>query len=164
MSGCRKCGEAVLQDLGPIGRVEPFFLKRVFGVELRPARSPGPLKQLVRDLASVPASLLSRAHSLYSFVELEVCTRCSFIQTRIPFHEEDIMRLYADYREPSYHSDRIRYEPSYAAIAAAVGYDEVEIRTRTTALNTFLRHALPATDSFTMLDYGGSDGRFMPDL
>jgi SAM-dependent methyltransferase len=98
-------------------------------------------------------------------VELQVCAHCSFIQTKLPFHEEDVMRLYADYREPSYHHERTKYEPSYAAIAAAVGYDEVEIGTRTAALNDFLRRALPAADSFTtMLDYGGSDGRFLPNL
>jgi hypothetical protein len=165
MSECRNCGGSVLHELGPIGRVEPFFLKRVFGMELRPARSPSPVKQLIRNLASIPLSFASRLHTLYSFVELEVCMHCFFIQTRIPFHEEDVMRLYADYREASYHRERIQYEPSYAAIAAAVGYDEVEIRTRTAALNEFLRRALPATGSFTtMLDYGGSDGRFMPNL
>jgi hypothetical protein len=164
MSECRNCGRGVLHELGPIGRVEPFFLKRVFGMELRPARSPSPVKQLIRNLVSIPLSFASRVHTLYSFVELQVCAHCSFIQTKIPFHEEDIMRLYADYRDPSYHRERIQYEPSYATIAAAVGYDEVEISTRTTALDEFLRRALPATDSFTMLDYGGSDGRFMPNL
>jgi hypothetical protein len=34
MRECRNCGTNLLQDIGPIGRVEPFFLKRVFGMEL----------------------------------------------------------------------------------------------------------------------------------
>jgi hypothetical protein len=164
MSECRNCGRTVLHELGPIGRVEPFFLKRVFGMEIRAARSPSPVKQLIRNLASIPLSFASRMYTLYSFVELQVCAHCCFIQAKIPFHEDDIMHLYADYREPSYHRERIQFEPSYAAIAAAVGYDEVEIATRTAALNEFLRRSLPATDSFTMLDYGGSDGRFMPNI
>jgi len=164
MSECRNCGRSVLQDIGPIGRVEPFFLKRVFGMELRAATSTSPLKQMIRDLAKLPMPFLSRVHSLFSFVELQICSHCSFIQTKIPFHEEDIMRLYVDYREPSYVRERIQYEPTYATIAAAVGQGEVEVRTRTTALNAFLRSALPSTDSLTMLDYGGSDGRFMPSL
>lgn len=164
MSECRNCGGNVLQDLGPIGRVEPFFLKRVFGLELHAPRSTSPLKQVIRYLGSLSMSFLSRIYTNYAFVELQVCSHCSFIQSKIPFHEEDIMRLYVDYREPSYDRERIQYEPAYATIAAAVGQDEVEIRTRTTALNAFLSNALPATDSFTMLDYGGSDGRFMPNI
>ncbi len=164
MSECRNCGRSVLHDIGPWGRVEPFFLKRVFGMELRVAESANPLKQLVRNLASLPMALLSPLHKQYPFLDVQICTHCFFIQTKIPFHEEDIMRLYADYREPSYHRERIQYEPAYAEIAAAVGYDPVEVRTRTAALNAFLRSALPTIDLPTILDYGGSDGRFMPDL
>jgi hypothetical protein len=74
------------------------------------------------------------------------------------------MRLYLDYRSPSYNEERIRYEPSYAAIAAAVGQDESEVNVRTTALNAFLRRTLSPNVSHSMLDYGGSDGKFMPDL
>lgn len=164
MSECRNCGGRELQDLGPVGRLEPFFLKRVFGMEIRPATSESPSKQLIRDLASMPANLLRRVHTLYAFVEMQVCSHCSFIQTKIPFRDEDINRLYIDYREPSYHNERIKYEPTYAAIASAVGYDQTEIRTRTTALNSFLERALPTHDFSTILDYGGSDGRFMPNL
>lgn len=164
MSECRNCGRSGLQDVGPVGRVEPFFLKRVFGMELLPARSSSSLKQLVRDLAAVPMGLLQRAHRVYAFVELQVCRHCSFIQTKIPFRDEDIMRLYVDYREPSYHNERVKYEPAYAEIAASVGHDEVEIRTRTAALNSFVKRALPAHNFSSILDYGGSDGRFMPDL
>jgi len=153
-----------LEDIGPVGKVAPFFLKRVLGAEILPARSLSPLKQAIRDLAALPTSLLSRLLTQYAFVEMQLCLHCSFIQTKIPFRDDDIMRLYLDYRSSSYNRERIHYEPSYAAIAAAVGQDEVEIRSRTTALNAFLRRNLPTGESFTILDYGGSDGRFMPDL
>jgi len=164
MNECRNCGKSELQDIGPVGRVEPFFLKRVFGMEIFPARSKSPLKQLARDLASMAVALLRRLHTMHAFVELQVCRNCSFIQTKIPFRDDDIMNLYVDYREPSYNSERIKFEPGYSAIAAAVGHDEVEIRNRTTALNAFLRKALPAQAVSTILDFGGSDGQFMPDI
>ena len=164
MSECRNCGSSELTDLGPIGKVNPFFLKRALGIELRVPRSPNALKQKVRDLVAVPMSLLSRVASQSAFVEMQVCEHCSFIQTAIPFNDEEIGRLYADYRSPSYHQQRIQYEPEYAAIAEAVGYDPVEVRTRTMALSEFLRKELRTPSPLTILDYGGSDGRFIPDI
>lgn len=164
MSECRNCGCNELQDLGFIGRVLPFFLKRVLGMELRVPRSPNPVKQKIRDLIALPMGLLSRVTSQFAHVEMQLCKRCSFIQTRIPFHEDDLKRLYVDYRSPAYHQERIHYEPEYAAIAAAVGYDPMEIHARTTALNAFLQPQLPAANQRTILDYGGSDGRFIPDI
>lgn len=137
-------------------------------MELRHAISPNPLKQRIRQtllgVAAPAMPVLSRALGLHAFTEMQICLCCSFVQTKMPFRDDDIMRLYLDYRSPSYNRERIQFEPSYASIAAAVGQDEVEIRSRTTALNAFLRRALPANGSFSMLDYGGSDGKFMPDL
>jgi hypothetical protein len=163
VSECRNCGRSQLKDLGVIGKLHPFFLKRALGIELRAPKSPNAVKQKVRDLVAVPMSFFSRVTSPSAFVEMQVCEHCSFIQTSLPFHDDDIMRLYIDYRSPSYHRQRIQYEPEYAAIAAAVGYDPVEVRTRISALTTFLRKALPS-DPITILDYGGSDGRFIPDI
>ncbi len=164
MSECRNCGSRELTDLGPIGKINPFFLKRALGIELRVPRSPNVLKQKVRDLVAIPMSLLARVASQSAFVDMQVCKHCSFIQTAIPFSDEEIGRLYADYRSPSYHQQRIQYEPEYSAIAEAVGYDPVEVRTRTTALSKFLHKELGTPRPLTILDYGGSDGRFIPDI
>ena len=164
MSECRNCGRSNLRELGPIGRINPFFLKRALGIELRVPRSPKRMKQVVRDLVAVPMSFLSRVISRSAFVEMQVCEHCSFIQTSIPFHEDDIMRLYLDYRSPAYNRQRIQWEPEYATIAAAVGFDPVEVSSRTAALTAFLRKELRTTDPITLLDYGGSDGRFIPDI
>jgi hypothetical protein len=164
VSECRNCGRSRLMDLGPIGKVHPFFLKRALGIELRIPRSPNAVKQKIRDLVAIPMSFLSRVASHSAFVEMQLCENCSFLQASLPFHEDDIARLYVDYRSPSYHQQRIQYEPEYAAIAEAVGYDPVEVRTRTEALNAFLHKELRTPDPITILDYGGSDGRFIPDI
>jgi hypothetical protein len=161
---CRNCGQDDLKDLGSIGKVMPFFLKRALGMELRASRSPNGMKQMVRNLIASSMAPLSRVTSQFAFVEMQICKHCSFIQTSIPFHEDELKRLYVDYRSPAYHQQRISYEPEYASIADAIGYDPVEIRTRTTALNAFLREHLSIADRFTILDYGGSDGRFIPDI
>lgn len=153
-----------MEDLGAIGKVAPFFLKRVFGLELLYPRSPNPLKQKIRELASFALSLISRFSVHNAFVEMQLCTRCFFIQTRIPFHEGDIMRLYLDYRSPSYNRERILYEPSYASIAESVGQHKTEIQGRTAALKAFLDQNLSTNRVSTILDYGGSDGKFIPDI
>jgi Methyltransferase domain len=164
MSVCRNCGGSEVLDLGPIGKVLPFFLKRALGMELRFPRSPKATKQKIRDLIAIPWGLLSRVTSQFAFVEMQLCKCCSFIQTSVPFPEDDLKRLYADYRSPKYNQERIHYEPDFATIAAAVGYDPVEIRARTAALNAFLHQHLPVEGALTILDYGGSDGRFIPDI
>lgn len=164
MSECRNCGASRLLDLGPIGKILPFFLKRTLGIELRFPRSPDSVKQRIRDLITLPINLLSRVTYQSAFVEMQLCEHCSFIQTSIPFHEDDLKRLYLDYRSPAYCQQRVHYEPEFAAIAEQVGYDPAEIRVRTSALNAFLRHHLPTNGPLTILDYGGSDGRFIPDI
>ena len=164
MNNCRNCGIGEPQDLGPIGRVNPFFLKRAIGMEIRSPRTPTKLKQKIRDLAQLPISLFSRITAQFVFVDMQLCRNCSFIQTAIPFYDDQISRLYVDYRSPSYHQQRVRYEPEYAAIAEAVGYDPVEIRTRTHASTKFLQKHLQASEIQTVLDYGGSDGRFIPNI
>lgn len=164
MSECRNCRSVELQDLGPVGKVNPFFLKRAMGMEIRSPRTPNALKRKIRDLVQIPISLLSRLTAQFAFVDMQVCRSCSFIQTAIPFYDDQISRLYMDYRSASYNQQRIQYEPEYVSIAAAVGYDPIEIRTRTAALTTFLNRHLQTANIRTVLDYGGSDGRFIPDI
>ena len=154
----------LLENLGPIGRVSPFFLKRVLGLELRYAKSATPWKQMIRQAAAIPSRWLSGVSNQFAFVEMQICTECSFIQTKIPFRDDDIMRLYLDYRSTSYNQERIKYEPSYAAIADAVGQDHTEISNRVAAATQFLRENLADVTPESILDYGGSDGRFIPNI
>jgi len=164
MGECRNCGASELQELGSIGLIAPFFLKRVLGIEVRAVRSLTPVKQKIRELAGLPLRLMTTGATQNAYADMQICLRCSFIQTCVPFHDDDIMRLYVDYRSETYNRERIQYEPTYAPIAAAVGQNEVEIRNRTTALAAFLRRSVPDAAFPTMLDFGGSDGKFMPRL
>jgi hypothetical protein len=162
---CRNCGDTEsLRELGFIGQVSPFFLRRVLGVRLGRVRSVSPLKQMVRRIAAIPQAMLERVNQPMAFVEIQLCEHCSFVQTKLPFHEDAINRLYYDYREDSYNRERIEYEPWYAGIAADVGHGAVELETRLTAATKFLKNNMPVSDDFTILDFGGSDGKFMPRL
>lgn len=160
---CRNCGDVDhLQDLGFIGQVAPFFLRRAMGVRLGKVRSASALKQMVRKTVGIPQKLLERINQPTAFVEIQICEACNFVQTKRPFYEEDINRLYADYREESYNRERIECEPSYASIAADVGHATAELEARLSAQSRFFEGKLQGGEGFTILDFGGSDGKFMP--
>jgi Methyltransferase domain len=162
---CRNCGETgSLLELGFIGQLAPFFLKRVFGMRLGRVRSASSWKQMVRRIAAVPQAMLERVNQPTAFVEMQLCEACSFVQAKRPFHEDAINQLYLDYREDSYNRDRIEFEPWYAEVAADVGHSALELETRITASTRFLKDKLPVGEDFTILDFGGSDGKFMPRL
>jgi hypothetical protein len=164
MSECRNCGSNNLVELGFIGLVAPFFLKRVFNMELNVPVSPYPIKQLIRTLGKPLNFFFSRVYPEKAFIGMQICSRCSFVQARDPFPEDWITRLYLDYRSETYNTERIRYEPTYKDIAARVGTDEVEVAHRLEAATLFLSDKLERSPEFTMLDYGGADGRFLPNL
>ena len=95
---------------------------------------------------------------------MQICDECLFVQAKHPFSEEAISRLYLDYRADSYNAERIKYEPTYKAIAHRVGTDDVEIQVRVKAVTEWLSDKIQISKDFTMLDYGGADGRFLPQL
>ena len=164
MGVCRNCESGDLDDLGSIGKVAPFFLKRVFGAEVGYPDSAGGVKHWVRRVVAVPQRVLGRVSKPSVFVAMQRCRRCQFLQTSLPFVEDSINRLYGDYRSASYNRERIQYEPTYARIAADVGMGGVEVRSRVDAVTRFLKDRVDTSGDFTLLDYGGADGRFMPEI
>ncbi len=161
MSTCRNCGQSSLRDLGFIGALAPFFLKRVFRSELTTRVSPSPFKRLLQKLTRPLHSLSSRIHPPCAAVELQICLNCSFLQTASPFPEEAIGRLYTDYRSDSYNRERSLYEPDYTLIAEHVGnYLEAGLG-RVEASTHWLKSRIEIGDG-AMLDFGGADGRFLP--
>lgn len=163
-SNCRNCGSAEIKDLGFIGEVAPFFLKRVLNAEIRTRVSADPRKRLLQRLLAVPNRTFQRIHAPGAYVEMQICLHCMFIQTKHPFTDQALGRLYADYRTESYNQERIRYEPSYAAIANDVGRADQEVTCRVGGLTTWLESRIGPARDFSMLDFGGSDGRFLPRL
>ena len=164
MSRCRNCGSAELRELGFIGRIAPFFLKRVFDIEMRVPVSPHFFKELLRTVSRPARRLFSKLYSKEAYLEMQICQRCLFVQAKQVFPEDWITRLYLDYRSDTYNRERIRYEPTYAAIAQRVGADPREVANRVEAATSFLSGKLEIGPGFTMLDYGGADGRFLPQL
>lgn len=163
MGQCRICGAAESRDLGFIGDVAPFFLKRVLQLEYGYAPTGHPLKRFLRRIGPL-ARVYEKIYAKSILVEMEVCPSCFFIQTRLPFQEEGLGNLYVDYRSESYNRERIRYEPEYASMAPHVGRSAQEVQTRKTGLSNWLRGKINCEATLSMLDYGGADGSFLPDL
>jgi hypothetical protein len=147
-----------------LGEVAPFFLKRVFNLELRQRASAHPVKQCIRRLVEPGRKIFSKLYGKSVFTEMQICSACSFVQAKHPFSEEAIARLYLDYRTDFYNDERIKYEPAYREIAKRVGTDSTEVQVRVTAATEWLADKIQISDNFTMLDYGGADGRFLPQL
>ena len=163
MGECRNCGAQATRDLGFIGAVAPFFLKRVLNLDYGLAPSGHPVKRFLRRISFLSKSF-EKIYGKSVLVEIEICTSCSFIQTKLPFPDEAIGRLYTDYRSDSYNRERIRYEPEYAAIASQPGSCTQEIQARTVGLTRWLTRKFNVESNFLMLDYGGADGKFLPNL
>ncbi len=163
MGECRNCGKTTLRDLGFIGEVAPFFLKRVLNLEYDLAPSGNPLKRLLRSIGTF-SNLSQKIYGKSILVQLQICESCSFIQTELPFAEEALARLYADYRSDGYNLERTKYEPEYTAIAQQVGSGTMEVQNRTASLTRWLEAKVATGADFSMLDYGGADGKFLPQL
>jgi Methyltransferase domain len=146
-----------------VGVVAPFALKRVFNLETGFAPSRHPLKRFLQRI-TVFSQAADRIFGRSVLLDIQSCTTCSFVQTKVPLPEEGIANLYVDYRSDSYNRDRIHYEPSYASIASRVGTDRQEVISRQDSLNSWLSSKLDVGDDFSMLDYGGADGQFLPAL
>jgi Methyltransferase domain len=160
---CRNCGAEGTKDLGFIGEVAPFFLKRVLNLEHDLAPSGHPMKRLLRRIGFFSKSF-QKVYGKSVLVEIEICSFCLFIQTKLPFPDEAIGRLYTDYRSNSYNRERIRYEPEYAVLAGQVGSCTQEIQSRKVGLTQWLTGKFDVESNFSMLDYGGADGKFLPNL
>jgi hypothetical protein len=161
MHTCRNCGAANVRDLGFIGALAPFFQNRVFRTEMVTLYARSSLKRAIQRATRLVHTAVSRIHPQRVAVEMQLCLNCSFIQTRYPFPDDAIARLYADYRSESYNRERSHYEPSYRAVADTVGsYTEGGID-RVPALTRWLQSRIDIGDG-SMLDFGGNDGRFLP--
>jgi hypothetical protein len=160
---CRNCGSQEAKDLGFIGEVAPFFLRRVLNLEYGLAPSGNLLKRLLRKIGFISKGFQT-IYAKSVLVEMQICERCSFIQTKRPFSEDAIGNLYANYRSDSYNEERIRYEPEYASLAPHVGRCAQEVQTRKNGLTNWLIGKLNPEFDLSMLDYGGADGKFLPDL
>jgi hypothetical protein len=168
---CRVCGSNDTSIL-PIGRYAEFFLLRIdtkkddFQLYSRVDSIP------VDPTFSLPIRALRKARRvLFSpkprpaaqfRTHMQACGSCHAITPCHEYSFQDLLGLYRDYRSETYNKDRIYVEPDYARIAKNVGNDPIEINNRNTAVDRFLSKNASHFAGGAMVDYGGSDGRFIP--
>jgi Methyltransferase domain len=166
---CRICGSTDTSIL-PIGKYEEFFRLRVDtskdefllfsrrnSIQIKPASLPVRAIRKIGRILSPPKlrpAIQFRTH-------VQSCALCHGITPCHEYSFEDLLGLYHDYRSDTYNRDRISVEPSYARIAKDVGSHTREIETRNAAVNRFLKRNVNLFSGGAMLDYGGSDGRFI---
>jgi len=135
-------------------------------MEVKTSLARHPLRLFARRVCALPQKWFAKVYGSSAYVEMQICLDCSFVQTKYAFPDDAIGRLYADYRSASYNQERIHYEPTYAALAKHVGACDQEIQTRVGGLTAWLADKIDgkSESDFSMLDFGGSDGRFLPKL
>ena len=167
---CRICGSNETNIL-PVGEYAPFFRLRVEtskdefllfsradSIQIRP------MPFLIRALLKI-GNILSPPKNKPAKQFRTHMLACTICHTITPCHEysfDDLLGLYQDYRSDTYNQDRISVEPTYSRIVKDVGAHQLEITNRNAAVDEFLRKNSNYFISGAMIDYGGSDGRFIP--
>jgi hypothetical protein len=153
----------------PMGQYAEFFRLRV-----DTSKDEFLLYSRTRSIATAPMSLAARkrrmsreplraSQTLVPFrTHLQACAICHSVTPCHEYSQEDLSGLYRDYRSETYNRDRISVEPSYAQIANDVGAHPQETINRNIAVDAFLRKNASQFSDGDMVDYGGSDGQFLP--
>ena len=166
---CPVCGSSDTSIL-PLGQYAEFFRLRVDTSkdEFMLFSRTGSISTKPRSLAARALRKIGRilsppkvAPAMQFRTHMQACALCHSITPCHQYSFEDLVGLYRDYRLESYNLDRISVEPSYARIVRDVGAHPLEIKNRNVAVDDFLRKNAGLFASGAMIDYGGSDGRFL---
>lgn len=166
---CPVCGSSDTSIL-PLGQYAEFFRLRVDTSkdEFMLFSRTGSISTKPRSLAARALRKIGRilsppkvAPAMQFRTHMQACALCHSITPCHEYSFEDLVGLYRDYRLESYNLDRISVEPSYARIVKDVGAHPLEIKNRNVAVDDFLRKNAGHFASGAMIDYGGSDGRFL---
>ena len=99
-----------------------------------------------------------------SFME---CPKCDLNFFGQRYHEEEMSKLYSEYRSDNYFSARNCAEPWYTKkINDSIGQDPIEVMARKDVFLNFLNSNIPSSRLKSLakiLDYGGDRGQFIPD-
>ena len=92
----------------------------------------------------------------YSLCNSMQCQDCGFLFLDIRFDDEEMERLYSNFRTEAYARQRDAFEPGYAALNAAIQVYVPDTSDAERALAGHVRHAP------RVLDWGGSGGKNTP--
>jgi len=90
------------------------------------------------------------------------CNDCLYRGSNLRFNPQEEARLYKDYRGGEYDRQRLICEPNYYSNPSLFTPDLVV--NRKIFINTILNKNLDLGQINSILDYGGDDGRFIPNI
>jgi Methyltransferase domain len=139
---CVCCGSETLSSCPAI--LMPFVAHRTFGWAPVTIDESWGLHTVKRGVA-------------YTVCRSLQCQTCGLLFSDIRFAEDELERLYKDYRGPEYTALREQYEPGYTqrneALVNEINYNGI--------LESFLEQHLPA-GPLVILDWGGDSGKNTP--
>ena len=136
---CRSCGSDVCVIRPAI--LAPFIVKRIFNMEPESTKS---LYGIPNQVNYFPCKTL-------------MCEICGFVGVNILFDNEEMGRLYLDYRDEGYNKSRLKYEPNYKWDAFDTRHEYVD-----NVSEPFIEENI--TDIDTLIDFGGYDGLNTPKI
>jgi SAM-dependent methyltransferase len=160
---CRNCLSENVKS-SATGIFAPFFLKRVFGIDLIDL---GRILQINQNNLLIEQFQKNNLGQLLGFqspalTSIRVCEDCSFVGPEMYFSKDLLQGLYKDYRLDSYNQDRCKYEPYYQQIQHLVGKDVRELQARLDNIDELLKNHVDTNQFDSVLDWGGGEGRFIP--
>jgi hypothetical protein len=136
---CRSCGSDVCIIRPAI--LAPFIVKRIFNMEPESTKS---LYGIPNQVNYFPCKTL-------------MCEICGFVGVNILFDNEEMGRLYLDYRDEGYNKARLKYEPNYKWDAFDIRHAYVD-----DVSQPFIKENVSDID--TLIDFGGYDGLNTPKI
>jgi len=102
-------------------------------------------------------------HTSVERCHLHECGRCGLRFFAERFTDQELARLYTDYRGPEYFRSRHRHEPWYTErFNRRIGHDSARSAARQAGLQSFLHASGVAAPFESILDYGGDAGQLIP--
>ena len=92
----------------------------------------------------------------YSVCNSLLCMDCNFLFVDMRFDDQELSRLYFNYRDENYTNLRNKYEPGYKLINKVINLPNNYIKKVEKFLSTFF------TSQINILDFGGDDGKNTP--
>lgn len=122
----------------------------------------------VRAHGIVAPWIIGKKADVGSLTELRECGSCGLLFFSRPFDAGELATMYSGYRGEEYFRARHRWEPWYSAkLNHAIGHDSQTVVNRRAHLENFLTGYVAETGAglpTKIVDFGGDEGQFMPDL
>jgi hypothetical protein len=136
---CRSCYSRGC--VGTPGIVAPFIVDRAFN--MKPARTTSLYGTLPNQVNYFPCQTLT-------------CVSCGFVGVNIMYDDEEMSRIYTNYRDEKYNALRRIHEPTYDHTIFKNRHAYVD-----TVTTPFIQEGV-STDIQTLIDFGGYDGLNTP--